>query len=235
MPTRKITRSPVKVTGTTPDDQQFESTLEEDFLVLMRFNRLVDSERIETQSVKVDWQDDAGKMRTYTPDVLVHFRKDLTESRDLPSRLCEIKPNLDEDNKKDRPYPPRTENAAENKLKWAAASRLAAMRGWEFSIVYEREIRTPYLDNAKFLMRYLEHTPASQIDAQMLACLTQEGPISLEEFIKKFAKNLESRAKIFPNCYRLIATQQIHVDLTKRLTLQTILTSIDAGNQPPSS
>lgn len=51
-PTRKITRSPVKVTGTAPDGQQLESTLEEDFLVLLRFNRLID--RVETQAITIE-------------------------------------------------------------------------------------------------------------------------------------------------------------------------------------
>ena len=228
MPTRKITRSPVKVTGTASDGQQFESTLEEDLLVLLRFNRLID--RVKTQPVTIEWADATGKIRTYTPDVLVHYRKDLEESGDLPSKLCEVKPDFGEkDGNNNRRYPPRSENEEENKLKWAAASRFAALRGWEFEVVRESAIRTPYLTNVKFLLRYLERGHQGQHEADMLACLQQDGPLSIEALARRFSTDLQSRAKILPTCYRLIATQQITVDLTQPLSLQTILTSIDAG------
>lgn len=72
MPTRRIKGSPVKVTGSVPDSQQFESALEEDFFVLLRFNLLVKS--FEAQPVTVEWQDDQKKIRSYTPDVLVRYR-----------------------------------------------------------------------------------------------------------------------------------------------------------------
>ncbi len=222
MPTRKITRSPVKVTGVAPGDQEFESTLEEDFLVLMRFNRLV--ELHESQPQTVEWEDTAGKIRRYTPDFLVHYRKDLEQSKNLPSKLCEIKPDFDEEDKPKRHlYPPRTEDAEENKLKWAAASRFAALRGWEFEVVRESAIRTPYLTNAKFLLRYLERDFQSHFESEMLEELEQRGPLTMEELVRRFSADIESRAKVLPTCYRLIAKQQINADLTKPLTLQTIL------------
>lgn len=228
MPTRKITRSPVKVTGTAPDGQEFESTLEEDFLVLLRFNRLI--ERVETQTVRVEWADASGKIRVYTPDVLVHYRKDLDESKDLPSKLCEVKPDFgDENDKNRRRQPPRSENEEENKLKWAAAARLAALRGWEFEVIRESTIRTPYLKNAKFLLRYIERDFQTNHEAEMLECLEREGPMSIEALARRFSVDSQSRGTILPTCYRLIAKQQVGTDLMQPLSLNTVMTSINAG------
>jgi len=228
MPTRKITRSPVKVTGTAPDDQQFESTIEEDLLVLLRFNRLVD--RIETQAVTIDWEDASGKLRSYTPDCLVHYRKDLEESKNLPSKLCEVKPDFNEqDRARKHLYPPRFEDEEENKLKWAAASRYAALQGWEFEVVLESAIRTPYLKNAKFLLRYLERNFQSQFEIEMIQELKQNGPQAIESLLRKFSSDYSERAKILPTCYRLIATQQIAANLTENLSLQTVLSAIDTN------
>ncbi|MFZ6780423.1 hypothetical protein ACO0LD_26635 [Undibacterium sp. Ji83W] len=94
---QKITSNPVKVTGTTPDGQQFKSTLEEDFLFLTRLNRLV--ERVETQTITIGWADTSGGIRTYTPDIIVYYRKDLEESKDLPTKIAEVKPDFSEKDK----------------------------------------------------------------------------------------------------------------------------------------
>ncbi len=227
MPTRKITRSPVKVTGTTPDGQQFESTLEEDFLFLTRFNRLV--ERVETQTITIDWADASGAMRTYTPDIIVYYRKDLEESKDLPTKIFEVKPDFGEKGK-DRKhlYPPRKEDEEENKLKWAAASRWTALRGWEFEVVRESAIRTPFLNNVKFLLRYLERDLVPKQETEMLEYLSLHGSMTIEDLMKVFAKDIQSRAKLLPTCYRLIAKQQIGADLSCTLSMQTVLTPIYA-------
>ena len=117
MPTRRITRSPVKVTGSAPDGQAFESTLEEDFFVLLRFNQLVKS--FEAQSETVEWLDNAQKIRKYTPDVLVHYHQEFAESANWPSVLCEVKPDLNEASESPRRrMPPRKENEEENQVKW---------------------------------------------------------------------------------------------------------------------
>lgn len=227
MPTRKILRSPVKVTGTAPDGQEFESTLEEDFFALLRFNRLID--RFESQTVTIDWADDTGKIRRYTPDVLVFYRKDLEESKDLRPKLCEIKPDLKDPNEVNpRKKPPRSENEEENLLKWAAAERYAARQGWEFEVFRESAIRTPYLKNAKFLLRALERPIHTYFEAEMLDCLRTEGSMNIEKLVSKFGSTINDRARIYPTCYRLIAQQKISADLTQQLSLNTVVAPINA-------
>ncbi|QZA77467.1 TnsA endonuclease N-terminal domain-containing protein [Deefgea tanakiae] len=222
MPTRRITRSPVKVTGTVPDGQVFESTLEEDFFTLLRFNRLIES--FEAQPVTVEWLDDAKKIRTYTPDVLVRYRKDLQESANLSPVLCEVKPDFNEASKSPRRRgPPRTENSTENEQKWAAARVFAARRGWEFKVVRESEIRTPYLANVRFLLRYVERDVESRYESALLAVLVEHSVLSLEAWAGQLSKSLEERAKLLPTCYRLIALQTVVADLKAPLTLNTLI------------
>ena len=225
MPTRKITRSPVKVTGTLPDGQRYESTLEEDFYVLLRFNPLVAS--FETQPVTVEWRDGEGKIRRYTPDALAHYRKDLKESVDLATVLCEIKPDLTEQSESPRRRkPPRTENEEENKLKWAAAERYAARQGWAFKVFRESEIRTPYLDNARFLLRYLERTGDSKHEPELLAWIAERESRTLDEWASFRGGSTQIRADIFPACYRLIAQRRVEVDLSIPLTLGSIIKAL---------
>ncbi|MBI4990288.1 MAG: TnsA endonuclease N-terminal domain-containing protein [Rhodocyclales bacterium] len=225
MPTRKITRSPVKVTGTLPDGQRYESTLEEDFYVLLRFNPLVAN--FETQPVTVEWRDGKGDIRRYTPDALVHYRQDLVESGDMRPVLCEIKPDLTEQSESPRRRkPPRTENEEENQLKWAAAERYAARQGWAFKVYRESEIRTPYLDNARFLLRYLEKAVDSKHEPALLAWIAERGPRSLDEWASIRGGSSQVRAEIFPACYRLIAQRRVETDLSAPLTLQSVIKAL---------
>lgn len=225
MPTRRITRSPVKVTGTAPDGQAFESTLEEDFFVLLRFNRLVKS--FESQTETVEWLDEAKKIRKYTPDVLVHYRHDIAESANWPPVLCEVKPDLNETSESPRRrMPPRKENEAENQLKWAAATRYAAKRGWEFKVVRESEIRAPYFTNARFLLRHLERGVESRYDNDLLEALAKRGALTLAAWAGTQASSIEERARVLPACYRLIATQRVEIDLTKLLRLDSVVKAI---------
>lgn len=225
MPTRRIKACPVKVTGTAPDGQQFESTLEEDFFVLLRFNRLVAD--FEAQPVTLEWQDDSGKIRKYTPDVLVRFRQDLPESAGRAPELCEIKPTAPGEQSKSRRHKlPRKENDAENLLKWAAAKRYAAKSGWEFKTFFEKDIRTPYLENARFLLRNLERTSNSPHQDELLVTLAEHGPLALGDWASSVSPTLEGRARILPACYRLIAQQRVSADLEQRLSLKTLVSPV---------
>jgi hypothetical protein len=72
MPSRKLKASTVKVTGFAPGGRQIEYFLEEEFFVLLRFNRNVES--WESNTVTVHWQDAQGQERQYNPDVLVRYK-----------------------------------------------------------------------------------------------------------------------------------------------------------------
>lgn len=220
MPTRKIKSSPVKVTGTAPDDQQFESSLEEDFFFLLRFNRLVRS--FEANPVTIDWIDDQEKHRRYTPDVLVHYHS-APDGSPVPSVLCEVKIDLEPTGRLPRHWLPRKEDERENELKWRAAEIYAGRLGWAWKVVREFEIRTPYLKNAKFLLRHVERAMPEHRKDELVALLKDRGAMSLEHLGDAMCTDRAERAKILATCYGLIGNGQIDADLTTQLSLRTIV------------
>ena len=77
MPVRKIPKNYCSITGVhalnkSIGDAQFESTLDCDFLTLLEFHP--DVERFEVQPKVIHQEDNNGKQRKYTPDVLVPFK-----------------------------------------------------------------------------------------------------------------------------------------------------------------
>lgn len=218
MPTRKITASPVKVTGTAPDDQQFESVNEEDFFVLLRFNREVRC--FESNPVTIEWVDEAGKTWPYTPDVLVHYHPD-QDGTARPSVLCEVK--IDEFPSGDKPkhWLPRNEDEARNKMKWAAAERYAAKNGWAWRVVRDSEIHTPYLRNAKFLLRHVERPGSMHLKSELLQALCL-GPMPLKALVESVATE-QDRPKAFQTCYRMLGTGEVHADLSVLLSNHTLI------------
>src|SRR6266581_6966395 len=87
MPVRIIPKNYRSLTGLVSNTRTqsmtaFESSLERDFLLLLDFDP--DVEFYEEQPVRIVYQDDHGRCRTYTPDVFVRYR---TAAKPL---LCEV-------------------------------------------------------------------------------------------------------------------------------------------------
>jgi len=222
MPTRRIKSSPTKVTGTMPDSQRFESTVEEDLLTLLRFNRLVKS--VTTQPVAIEWRDAQGEIRTYTPDLFVEYREDLPEAAGLVPMLIEVKLAPSETRSNGGPLSPEDE---EDDLKWAAATRYALQRGWGFEVKYGSDFRLPYLANARFLIRYLESREFDPVlEERLLQMLAERGPLTLAQWSATQASGTQDRAKTLPSCYRLIAQQKVDTDLQVRLSLDSMIRSV---------
>ncbi|MDD5299414.1 MAG: TnsA endonuclease N-terminal domain-containing protein [Gallionella sp.] len=132
-----VRRIPINVRSLTGEvnGQEFESSLERDLLLLAHWDNEV--EWYQSQPVKIEYTDPNGKLRSYTPDLLISFK---TDRKPL---LCEVK------------Y--RSDYAEQWKLlkpKFRAACAYAKANGYEFRVMTEREIRTVYLDNIQFLWSY---------------------------------------------------------------------------------
>ncbi len=136
MPIRKIPRSHRNVTGrrSIPGARSvaFESPLERDFILVSQFTPGFFS--IEEQPVQLT----LPTGNRYTPDFLVTW-----EAPRRPS-LVEVKPS---------------DKVATLGAKRIPAARYAASRGWKFEIATEKEIRTPRLANARFLLPFRNHVP----------------------------------------------------------------------------
>ncbi|MDQ3818146.1 MAG: Tn7 transposase TnsA N-terminal domain-containing protein, partial [Acidobacteriota bacterium] len=145
MPVRKIPLSGRSLTGRVarPGDDgsaEFESSLERDLYSLLVFDKRRYA-GFEVQPVRIAFTDNQGRIRTYTPDVLIYFIADPVTGHRPPPVLAEVKYRND-----------LFEQWKKLKPKFKAARAFSREQGWQrFRILTEVEIRTPYLANVKFL------------------------------------------------------------------------------------
>ena len=127
--------------------------------------------------------------------------------------VYEVKPDFEKEVGTPASRLPRHEDDKENELKWAAAERWAESRGWEFEVVRSTDIRGPYLQNAKFLVKYVERQYPNQGADRLLSILGAEGPMALQDLMRRAEPDRMQRAAIYPTLYVLIVRGEIDVDL----------------------
>lgn len=186
----------------------FESSLERDFLLLLDFDPTV--ARYEEQPVRIEYADATGRRRTYTPDVLIYYHYDPTVSVDTRPLLCEVKYRDD-----------LFANWKEYKPKIRAGRAHAHGCGWRFQIVTEREVRTPYLENAKFLRPYRRIEVDEGNIILLLDTLRGMGEADPESVLTTIHHDRTKRAELLPILWRLLADGHITADLSQPLTMRT--------------
>lgn len=179
----------------------FESPLERDFLELLRFDEInVDS--YDTQQPVIYYVNDEGYERRYTPDIFVKFKS---------GRLVmfEVKPR-----------DILREKWAEFRPRFKQAIRYGKKHGYDFRIITDLEIRTPYLKNVKFLSRYkrLEFDPRHCLILEKLQALGVSSPAQLIKFV---AHSKVAQAELLPTLWALVANFKISVDLSIELTMDS--------------
>lgn len=144
MPVRNIPRSHRSLTGrvashTDDTSRMFESSLERDLFIILDFDGRIAN--FEEQPLRIPFTDKQGNRHTYVPDVLIHYHPNAVAGYQKPPLLAEVKYRQD-----------LFRNWNELKPKFKAARAFSREQGWQcFRIFTENEIRTPYLENAKFL------------------------------------------------------------------------------------
>jgi hypothetical protein len=211
-PVRRIGVQSRSITGTMPDGARYESALERDFMLLLRFDANVDV--YTPQPVVICYQDADGTQRRYTPDGLVEWRRDLPVHDPRPL-LVEIK------------YREAFAGAWRSwKARTKAAREYAERRGWVFEIYTEREIRTPFLDNARFLQPYMHRNSAPEMEQRLLDELTERVESEPRELIAAFGSGKWDQASVLPVLWKLLAERRIGCDFTRPLTMQTPIWSL---------
>ncbi|MGV8898653.1 MAG: heteromeric transposase endonuclease subunit TnsA [Burkholderiaceae bacterium] len=211
MPVRKIPKNYRNVTGIATSaiangTAAFESTLERDFLIILEFDLNV--KQFEVQPVQIDWRDSGGKSRRYTPDVLVEYRRDIAPAKYLRPMLCEVKYREDIRADWDKLRP-----------KIRSGFKYAKQHGWRFKIFTEKEIRTPYLDNARFLLTYMRQEPNEAHTDLLLGRLSEMRETDPDSLIKAVFRDRWARAELLPALWNLIANRRIGTDLGLTLTM----------------
>ncbi|SCZ64684.1 TnsA endonuclease N-terminal domain-containing protein [Thiohalomonas denitrificans] len=213
MPVRRIPKNYRHVTGMLGSSRSerkpfYESPLERDFFILLDFDPRVAS--FEEQPVAVHYQDDMGTWRRYTPDVLVLYKEE-AHKRPL---LFEIKP---------REVLRSEWKSLERRFR--AAYQVAKARGWGFRTVTDREIRTPRLENIKFLRGYRD-TPADEEACElMVQTVTSKQAITVQGLLDTLATDRWEQARLIPSVWHLTATGRLQVDMDIPLTMVSTLTS----------
>lgn len=181
-------------------------------MLLMQFDPTVDI--LTPQPVTIPYQDGSGQQLRYTPDALVEWRKDL-KLHDYRPLLIEVK------------YREAFEGEWRVwRRRFRAARNFAHSKGWVFQVLTEREIRTPFLENARFLLPYLNRSVQPETEQWVLdklAALTDSTPQGL---ISSLYQDKWNQASLIPVVWRLLAERRIGCDLTVPLSMSTAIWSL---------
>ena len=210
MPVRKIKPSYTVVTGAVSScngehDSEFEGPLEWQFLILLEFDWNNEIDCFETQPLKIHYgKTQRGRQRSYTPDVLVHYRDD------RPPSLFEVKP---------RYY--LFKNWQELKPKLRAGIHYAKNHGMRFKIITDKEIFTPFLDNARFLRSFKTQSPPSEDIANLIGTLSQTGPTTPKALLSNVTSDIWRQAALIPTLWYLVANRYIDTDIYMKLHMES--------------
>lgn len=193
-----------------PGGARFESTLERDLMYILRFDINVD--KCIAQPVNIEYQGKYGKQRSYTPDVLIYHRKDILPAKNMPTILAEVKYRDD-----------LRKNFKELRPKFKAAIHYAKERGWKFKLLTDREIRTPYLANAKFLLAYMNPDPYPnyEILKMVLDRVSELRETDVETLLISIYRDKWNQAELLPVIWHLVAIRRIGNDLALPITMRS--------------
>lgn len=230
MPARHIPSSQRYLRGRvatvkSTDAVAFESSLEQDFLLLLEFDRGV--LRYASQPIAIRWDID-GHKRRYTPDVLIEYTKDMIE------RYPHLKPTLVEV----KPEAILKRDWALLRPKFRAAIRWCREYHCRFRIVTERYIRTPYLRNVKFLkhfgndrFRFADCSTKGIAQAAIRSTLFELARSTPQVLLETITGDKSRQVELLPYIWHLVRCGAIGVDLTQPLTMNSPIWSIEIGTQ----
>lgn len=189
---------------------QFESSLEADFIDLLEWDRNV--KFYEEQPYKIEFLDENKKTRYYVPDFLVVYHDSVLNEENWPI-IFEVKYSRDLEIQKEKLSP-----------KFKAAKRFCKQENFFFKIITEKEIRTPFLENIKFLKKYRKTAEDNYIKeiASHLIKLLEEFDVSTPEIIiASISRTDEIKAVFLYNLWILISNGVIAIDMTKKITMES--------------
>ena len=203
-PARRIGITNRSVSGTVPRMGRYESSLERDFMEILRFDS--DIINFKPQPLVIDYRRRDGTSGTYTPDGYFEYAPHLA----LAPTLYEIKYRAD-----------FRENRKTLLPKFRAARDYCLTRGWIFRIFTENEIRTSYLDNIRFLRSYKERPIPDDLKHTVLLHLYDLKEADADLLLSAICRTQINRARLIPALWHLIAQGEIGSDLTEPLTMRS--------------
>jgi hypothetical protein len=186
--------------------RDFESALERDFATLMEFDSSVLSN--QEQPLRLPFVSH-GRRVNGTPDFLVTFTP---ESGRVPE-LVDVK-YRDEIFKNWETLKPR----------FRAARGYAFLQGWTYRIFSEVEIRTPFLINARFLLRFRQqHEPRPEYCEYITAFLAERKQSTATLLLQSYSSDKWAQAILLPDLWRLVAIGEVAAQLDEPLTMDSTI------------
>ncbi|WHI44629.1 TnsA endonuclease N-terminal domain-containing protein [Microbulbifer sp. VAAF005] len=209
-PVRLIGITNRSVSGLVPDMGRYESSLERDLMEVLRFDPLVLN--FTPQPLTIDYIDGKGRSLSYTPDGLIQFQPSAGE---LPI-LYEVKYRCD--------FRKEWKNLLP---KFRAAKTECLNRGWRFHVYTEREIRTPYLDNVKFLWAFKDRNVSDEMKRHVMTTLWDLDEADPDLLLCALCKDRNNRARMIPVIWHLVFSGVIGCDLNSPLSMRSKLWPIE--------
>lgn len=184
----------------------FESSLERDWSILLAFDD--DVRGFVDQPFTISYTHE-GKGHHYTPDYLADWGR---LSGNFRRFVYEVRFRDDLRIQWQEHYP-----------RFRAANHHCRARGWTFTILTDVEIRTPYLENVKFLRSYKQITERGDTCARILNALDVQGTTTPNKLLASVCESEQTRLDTLPTLWHLIATRRIACDLQRVVTMNSCI------------
>lgn len=203
-PVRKVRSNGFTVVGEVStakaQNVQFESSLEEGFILILNFDP--DVVTIMDQPIKIPYTNTNGKASWYTPDFLVHYKN--------------RKPVLFE--VKSREY--LRKHKKELKTRYDAAIEFAKERGWDFYVITDKEILTQYVKNLSFLLGFQTNEPTLIMINRLLNTLSKPQKWT-PQMVLELGTSDEEMLDILSCLWVLVSKDRVTCNLKKKLLMNT--------------
>jgi hypothetical protein len=120
-----------------------------------------------------------------------------------------------------KPYEELVAHWAMYKPRFKAAIKHCRLNEWRFKILTEKQIRTPYLENILFLMRYKTVSLENIMRQQLLYSFKATGPTTPQGLLAAAYGRTEARMPALAILWSLVAEGVIQADLKKTLTMSS--------------
>lgn len=205
-PVRKIGTSAVSLTGNFASEKNdygmHESSLERDFMYMLELDFHVSKYVVQPVKIEYLYQ---GKKRSYVPDFKVHYKASMQRTT-----IFEVKYRDD-----------LRRNWEEYKPKFRAAIIYCKKNRIDFRIITEREIRTDFLKNAKFLSRYRK-AEINPVIADKVMWFVKDVETATPQFIIDSLCNSKiDKAMYLYTVWSLIQKLQLKADLNFKLDMNS--------------
>ncbi|HRK55680.1 MAG TPA: TnsA endonuclease N-terminal domain-containing protein [Cyclobacteriaceae bacterium] len=203
-PVRKVRSNGFTVVGEVStakaQNVQFESSLEEGFILTLNFDP--DVVTIKDQPIRIPYTNVDGITSWYTPDFLVHYknRKPVLFEVKTLAYLRKYRKEL--------------------KARFDAAIQFAKERGWDFCVITDKEILTQYVENLSFLLGFQTNEPTLAIVNRLLTSLGKPGKWTPQLVLELATSDVEKLDSL--TClWVLVIKDRVKCNLKKKLLMNT--------------